>query len=272
MRKRPFLTVILCLLIALGYLGVGRLLSRVPVLAESFWGGLAVELLLAELGVVILLLIKRGRVLTRGGRGFTEGVKAGGFLFTLLVILVLSQAAEAVMYGREPVSDLYAIYFIAYMFAIGLAEELFFRGIIQNLLADAFGRDSRRGVWLAVTVSGVIFGAVHLSNLQAGVSPLGGVMQAVVAAAIGMYFGAIYARCGNIWPLVVLHGLNDMAGLMSEQSVVEAVSSYGLERLLGAALYVALTAFLLRSRKLEPLLEPAPAQVSPDTWYQTGWQ
>lgn len=256
--RRPLWAVLFSLLAALAFLGAGQLLGLLP-LAESPWGGPAAELVLAALALLGLLALGKGRVLTAGGRGFAEGLLAGGFM---TVYLCLAMLGALLLWDREPIGELEVLRLALYMFAVGLAEELTFRGLIQNVLADAFGRDSRAGVWRTVAVSGLIFGLVHLGNVLAGAALPGVVMQAAAAAAIGMYLGAVYARCGNIWALAALHGFNDLVGMLLSgaqgmDSAVEAVSAYGPEKLAAVGLYLALTAFILRRKKLEPLLAPA---------------
>lgn len=252
MLKRPFWAVCFALAAGAAFLAAGWLLALLPFTATP-WGGLAAELALAALAALGLLALGKGRVLTDRGRGFGEGMAAGGFLLGLSCLALMGSLA---LWDREPMSSLAAVRFVLYMFAIGLAEELTFRGLIQNVLADAFGRDSRRGVWRTVIASGLVFGLVHLANVFSGVTAMGAAMQALGAAAVGMYLGAVYVRCGTIWPLVVLHGINDLVGMIAAEAMgdggaVEAISDYGPEKLFTVGIYLALTAFLLRRKKLE---------------------
>ena len=251
MLKKPGWALGCGVLMAALFLAAGHLLGRLPV-AGTFWGAPLVELLLAGVGALAMVAVGQGRRLLDLGRGFGEGVKAAGAMVGYLVLLMSAQVA---LWNAAPVDNGRALAFVAYMFIIGLAEELMFRGVIQNLLADAFGRDTGRGVWLSVIGSGLIFGLVHLSNVFAGVALTGALIQALVGAAAGMYLGAIYARCGNLWFLVLLHGFNDLVMLMAADgldtaAVTAEISGYGLERLIGLAMYLALTAFILRPRKM----------------------
>ena len=264
MLKRPFWAVIFALAAGAAFLAAGWLLALLP-FRKTPWGGLLAELALAALAALGLLALGKGRVLTERGRGFGEGMAAGGFLLGLSCLGLMGALS---LWQREPMSNLEAVRFVLYMFAIGLAEELTFRGLIQNVLADAFGRDSRRGVWSTVIVSGLVFGLVHLSNILSGVSVPGAVMQALSAASVGVYLGAVYARCGTIWPLVALHGINDLVGMMAAggnemSDAVEAVSGYGPEKFIAVGLYIALAVFLLRRKKLDGIFEPANKKSSP---------
>lgn len=263
MLKKPVWAVLFSAASAALYLAVGKLLGRAPFFSGTPWGGPAAELVLALLAALALLALGKGRVLTDRGRGFGAGMAAGGFMTGYLTLALLGTLA---LWQAEPMGSLEAALFILYMLAIGLAEELTFRGLIQNVLADAFGRDSRRGVWLTVCLSGLIFGLVHLGNILSGVSPAGAAMQALAAAGIGIYLGAVYIRCGNIWAPVLLHGFNDLVGMLSaagggEGTAVEAISGYGPEKLLTVGLYIALTAFLLRRKKLDGILEKGSGPV-----------
>ena len=72
----------------------------------------------------------------------------------------------------------------------------------QTLL-ERYGT-ARAGVWKACLVSGVLFGAAHLSNLL-GSEAFGVLMQCVFAASLGVMLAAIYFRTGNLWVTVFLH-------------------------------------------------------------------
>ena len=139
------------------------------------------------------------------------------------------------------------------LLVLPLAEELVFRGIIAQTLLERYGT-ARAGVWKACLVSGVLFGAAHLSNLL-GSAPFGVLMQCVFAASLGVMLAAIYFRTGNLWVTVFLHSAMDIAamligGLYGTTSVAESVSGYDASRLLSVAVYLIPTVFLLRKKKL----------------------
>ena len=139
------------------------------------------------------------------------------------------------------------------LLVLPLAEELVFRGIIAQTLLERYGT-ARAGVWKACLVSGVLFGAAHLSNLL-GSAPFGVLMQCVFAASLGTLFAAVYFRTGNLWVTVFLHGAMDISsmligGLYGTTTVAEAVSGYDASMLLSVLLYLIPTAFLLRRKKL----------------------
>lgn len=260
MKKSKFLSCLFGLGAAAAFVAAGWLLGLgyyllFPGGSGSYWASGVLNMLLAVLTVLALWGLKKAHVLKDRGAGFWAGTRTGGFLaFMIMYLLVVGVAEGAASGTLQPIATILGFAFS--MFAVGFSEELLFRGLIQNVLADCFGRDTARGVWLTAIVSGVIFGLTHLSNIfTAGITLLAGAMQAVAAAGVGVYFGAIYARCGNLWVLICLHSLNDFAalvtsGLWETGSVVETISSYGPERLLSVILYGGLAAFLLRRKKM----------------------
>lgn len=85
--------------------------------------------------------------------------------------------------------------------AWGIAQELVYRGWLQTELTRRFGAVA--GLLAANLV--FTFGPLHLDHF-AGPD---GVRWAGLAAvfAIGLFFGIVYARSGNVWIPAVMHGL-----------------------------------------------------------------
>jgi membrane protease YdiL (CAAX protease family) len=77
----------------------------------------------------------------------------------------------------------------------GIAEECGFRGYMQKMLED------RYGALVAITVSSVVFGAMHLSH--------GFSVAILFDAAWGVVYGALAYLTGSILPSVVLHASLD---------------------------------------------------------------
>ena len=138
------------------------------------------------------------------------------------------------------------------MAMVGVAEEFLFRGVIAETLLEHFGT-SRAGVWKACLLSGVLFGAAHLTNLSSS-APFGVLMQCAFSASLGALFAAIYFRTGNLWVTVFLHGAMDIAsmligGLYGTTTLSESVSGYDASMLLTVVVYLLPVAFLLRKKE-----------------------
>ena len=207
------------------------------------------------LAVALLLLARTGRLdlLRRRGCGFLNGLLVG--MYPLVFIgynafgsLVLGRPENGVL---QPAARICT--FLVSMAMVGVAEEFIFRGVIAQTLLEHFGT-SRAGVWKACLLSGVLFGAAHLTNILSS-APFGVLMQCVFAASLGTLFAAIYFRTGNLWVTVFLHGAMDISsmligGLYGTTTVADAVSGYDASMLLSVLLYLIPTAVLLRKKKL----------------------
>ena len=82
---------------------------------------------------------------------------------------------------------------------IAPVEEFLFRGVIQGRLRRAFGPVG------AVAGSSLLFGSMHLANYTG--SLVGVVAGALLIAAVGAVFGALYERTGNLAVPVAVHAL-----------------------------------------------------------------
>jgi hypothetical protein len=84
----------------------------------------------------------------------------------------------------------------------GFAEEAIFRGAALCALRS-------KGIIRAVLLSSLIFGLLHFINLLNGADPLATVVQVVVAVLFGIAFAAPLLYTASIWPLVIIHALQD---------------------------------------------------------------
>ena len=250
-------------------------LSEVLFLAALFVGGTAITLVLLFGGVdfalldeylitivqeavgiltAVLILWRTGRmgVLRQRGCGFLNGMLVGMYP----LVLIGFTAYSTLLTGRpdQPLKPAWQIFtFLAGMMMVGVAEEFIFRGVIAGTLLEHFGT-SRAGIWKACILSGVLFGAAHLTNILSS-APFGVLMQCVFAASLGTLFAAIYFRTGNLWVTVFLHGCMDIAsmligGLYGTTTVADSVSTYDASMLFSLAIYLIPAVFLLRRKKL----------------------
>ena len=82
---------------------------------------------------------------------------------------------------------------------IAPAEEFLFRGVIQGRLRRAFGPAG------AVAGSSLVFGSMHLANYTGSV--VGVLAGALLIAAVGAVFGALYERTRNLAVPIAVHAL-----------------------------------------------------------------
>ena len=128
-----------------------------------------------------------------------KGLKEG--LLMLLPFLVIHYAGSIVSWITLGTGSV----FIALLRATapGFGEEILFRGLgVANYM-----RRIRSGEQIKVIfwLSSVVFGLIHLMNIIAGGDTVSVIIQSVYAIGVGMLFGAVYLRTGNLWPTILGH-------------------------------------------------------------------
>ena len=127
---------------------------------------------------------------------------------------------------------------------IGMAEEIFFRGIICGLWLG-------HGVGKAMIISSVLFGFSHLLNIAGGAELGETVLQICFALVYGMVFALIFAESGSLLHCVLLHALHDFCSFISGEASAQ------FEIFLGAVQFIVLLVYFLylfriTARKREP--------------------
>lgn len=207
--------------------------------------------------LALTLLLGYGWCYRRGAFGKT--LLAGLFAFILFSLTFLIRLGEALLDEETLWKTAAGICLgILNILGVGFREETIFRGVIANNLGISYGKDMR--VWKAVVISGLIFGLVHLTNIVSGVNPARAVIQVISACAVGMYYTAIYYRGGNLWVLMIIHCLTDAGGLFRSAfttAVTKAgeINELNITGLIMIPVYLGITVFLLRKKKMDAVLE-----------------
>ena len=247
---------IVFVLIDLLLLGIGQLLSLLPPTLPMLY--------LIE---TIMILVPVASVFFFG---FSSAFKKGNFLRGLLYSLPLIVSQAIILGGffsenlGNPEANWKPWYLVVYgvfsVVGVGVREECIFRATIQNILAKKYA-NSVKGIWITAIVAALIFGLSHLTNVLFGVEPLAVLTQVISAACLGLLFGAVYLRSGNIWALILIHALVDIAGLAGSTfldiSDIEDLNqlSWSWERLIIWLVYIGFAAFLLRPSKCKQICE-----------------
>jgi membrane protease YdiL (CAAX protease family) len=101
--------------------------------------------------------------------------------------------------------------------SVGLSEELLSRGVVQEALAEL--PPVARVVWV-----GVLFGCGHLLSGLWFSRPLDDTLvQVVSAGTFGVGYGALRLRTDTLWPLMLLHGLDDWTQVNSPGALPDLV-------------------------------------------------
>ncbi|RFS23474.1 CPBP family intramembrane metalloprotease [Chitinophaga silvatica] len=90
------------------------------------------------------------------------------------------------------IKDLFANLFLVAIIP-AIAEELFFRGVLQRLIINATNK-----VWFGVFITAIIFSAIHGEAF--------GFMPRIL---LGFILGAVYAISGSLWLSILTHVVNN---------------------------------------------------------------
>ena len=111
------------------------------------------------------------------------------------------------------------MYFALICLGVGFFEEMAFRGCAFMLLLKS-KTQSRAKIFLAIFLSSVVFGCIHVVNLFFGGSVGSVVLQRGYSALIGALCSMVLLLTGNIWLCVLLHAAyNFCGGIISDYGI-----------------------------------------------------
>ena len=140
-----------------------------------------------------------------------RNLKIGALLSVpILIIAVLWNILPPALYNNPSLFRIdIGLIVIAFLttLAIGFAEEILFRGLIFRNFLRRYGM-SKKGIYISIIVSSVIFGLVHASNAVSS-SPDAIIQQIIYATAMGIILALFYLITGNLLVPALCHGLFD---------------------------------------------------------------
>ena len=202
-RFNPFLRLLLFVLLFAASAGVFFLGFAVLIGATSATQmvvGAAIQLLGSVLAYAILTLLIESRrppveLAPRRALGLAWGLLFGtlAILVSFGVIWLLGGFRITGAAWPAEVGDWWRMVFVVGVVA-GISEELLFRGVFYRLAEEVLG------TWLAILLSGLGFGMMHLGNPDA--TWWGAIAIGLEA---GLLFGVLYAWSRSLWLLIGFH-------------------------------------------------------------------
>lgn len=170
----------------------------------NFWWGMTAAAGILAIWSIVAAGEKRGQLFKFRLGYFFLGLLSAAFLYMVfwagdfISSRILSFASGQIesIYGNKGQLAEWKIAVLLF-FWIGPAEEIFWRGMVQRILATNFG--SNIG-WLAASI---LYAAVHLWAANFVLF-----MAAFIA---GLFWGWLYKRFGTLWPGIVSHSIWDVA-------------------------------------------------------------
>ncbi|MCL7458263.1 CPBP family intramembrane glutamic endopeptidase [Micromonospora echinofusca] len=189
----------------------------------SFFLTLVIGAVTAVLGVVVYRWVvrrtERREPTELGPDGWGGKLGCGTLIGFAMFAAVIANIAFLGGYHVEGWgSPTRALGLLGLMAAIAVTEELLFRGVLFRIIEE------RTGTWIALALTGVAFGAMHLVNPDAS---LWGATAIAIEA--GFMLAACYAATRNLWVPIGLHfGWNFAAGGIFSVAVSGNGESKGL--------------------------------------------
>ena len=116
-------------------------------------------------------------------------------------------SGEAYIDGKPIAIMLYALSCLG----VGFFEEMAFRGCIFTAILQRCKRKPS-GIFWAIVLSSLVFGAVHLVNVFAGASLPSVILQMGYSFLIGGMCSIVLIKTANIWYCVILHSVYNFSG------------------------------------------------------------
>jgi membrane protease YdiL (CAAX protease family) len=197
----PLATLVVAILIYFAGVTVAVLLNQfvvppVPMLTRNMrFEAVAVVILvvLYKLAIRHLGVAKRDDLRLAGaGKPLGLGLLAGLLLFSLIVGVTAALGVYHIT-GEGNSKELLAALITSAIFP-AVSEELLFRGILFRWIEE-FG-----GSWVALLLTSVLFGAVHLANPHASLFA-----AVVITLGAGIMLGAAYMLTRSLWLAMGIH-------------------------------------------------------------------
>lgn len=100
---------------------------------------------------------------------------------------------------------------VVYYIGVGIMEELYLRGLLQNIIEKCFGKRKNATLY-SILIASLLFGLGHIFGAM-GQPIVTVIAKTVWATALGIYFGAVYVKTKNLWVPIILHLIVNLCGI-----------------------------------------------------------
>ena len=174
------------------------------------------------IGVIAFLYLKFLRPdwqLGLGKEGLADGLKKYGAIGVSVALAgFVAFFVGLFPFDEHPSAAKVIVEGIVYYIGVAVIEELYVRGLLLNLIERLFEKSEKRTL-IAIVLSAGVFGVGHIFGAL-GQSPLVIVAKVVWTVGMGMFFGTVYKKTGNLWVPVIFHFLVNVCALPYQFSSV----------------------------------------------------
>ena len=148
------------------------------------------------------------------GKDFGKWILIG---FALLFVIIVPDCFIMLVTGGHFAAPTLTSVLTALM--AGTTEEVIFRAVPASYAMRQYNEEKK--IPFVAVFTAVLFSLVHATNIFAGAAVSSTIAQLFSALGTGLLLCAIYLRCGNIIPSMIIHFLYDVYALMNADSVTE---------------------------------------------------
>ena len=145
-------------------------------------------------------------------KGMLTGLRKYGLPAVIAtIIVILAFCIGLAPFDNKPTIWRVIVEGIVYYIGVGIMEELYLRGLLQNIIEKWFGKRKNASLY-AILIASVLFGLGHIFGALG--QPVATVIcKTVWATALGIYFGAVYVKTKNLWVPIILHLIVNLCGI-----------------------------------------------------------
>ena len=131
-------------------------------------------------------------------KGILSGLKKYGLPTVIATVIVtIAFCIGLTPFDNKPTIWRVVVEGIVYYIGVGIMEELYLRGLLQNIIEKWFGERENATLY-AILITSVLFGLGHIFGAL-GQPIVTVIAKTVWATALGVYFGTVYVVSKNLW-------------------------------------------------------------------------
>lgn len=206
--KHPYMVAILVGLLCTVLTGIGMTIPQIKGM-DDYATYLFAAVTLIVSSAIGVFLMSRTKI-TLKSYGFQANKKGSVRLVWWYLPLLLMEVLPVIAYGLQSQIKPYQYAIIAFFaVAVGLNEEIYFRGIIFSFL-------KHKGSKQAIFGSAFIFGFLHIANAFGGKNWFYLILQISFAFLVGIILAQLISITKSLWVGILWHACHDFIAISTD--------------------------------------------------------
>ena len=194
-----------------GYSGFAMVLTNLLnyLLNKTYFGSSLLFQIVCILIIIPIIILRKRIVFKKSKINFFSSLLLVWPIIIFLLIKFIGNL-KYILVSKISVYEILSLLILVIL--IGIFEELFFRGWLQNELFEKFGK-SKKSIIISIVISSAIFGLVHMCANQNILVKLD---RFLVPASFGLVVGSLYYKTKNFWSIIFLHAFWDFVTMFPD--------------------------------------------------------